>query len=60
VSVGPVGKNWVGRFTSRYKDAGYLRTIDSARVKADNIYLIDQFYKQVSIYRSKYFKFASA
>jgi len=49
----PVGKNWVGRFVRRYQDqlhAGFLRTIDSARVKADNIDLYRQFYEQVSLY----------
>ena len=51
----PVGKNWVGRFVRRYQDqlhAGFLRTIDSARVKSDNIDLYKQFYEQVSQYAS--------
>jgi len=48
----PVGKNWVGRFVRRYKNqlhAGFLRTIDSSRVRADNIDLYKQFYEQVSL-----------
>src|ERR1700722_6215375 len=51
VSGGTVGKNWVARFSTRYKSqlhVGYLGLIDSARVKADNIHLISQFYTQVS------------
>jgi hypothetical protein len=51
----PVEKNWVGRFVCRYQDqlyAGFLCTIDSACVKADNIDLYRQFYEQVSLYIS--------
>jgi len=47
-----VGKNWVGRFVRRYKNqlhAGFLRTIDSTRVRADNIDLYRQFFEQVSL-----------
>ena len=53
VSGHTVGKNWVGRFVRRYKDklhAGFLRTIDGARVHADNVELYKQFYEQVSLY----------
>ena len=55
VSKGTVGKNWVARFSTQYKDqlhAGYLGLIDSACVKADNIHLIGLFYTQVSVYIS--------
>jgi hypothetical protein len=50
---GPVNKNWVSVFTRRYKDrlhAGYLRTIDSKRVKAEYIPLIQKFYTLVILY----------
>ena len=53
-----VGKNWVSRFVQRYKSqlhAGFLRTIDSARVRADNIDLYKQFYKQVSLCASDFY-----
>jgi hypothetical protein len=36
----PVNKNWVGQFTKRYSDrlhAGYIRTIDSKRARAEYI-----------------------
>ena len=52
VSKATVSKNWVAQFTRRHKDelyAGYMDTIDSARVKADNIPLLNRFYEQVSI-----------
>src|SRR5450432_2211962 len=50
---GPVNKNWVSVFTRRYKDrlhTGYLRTIDSKRVKAEYIPLIQKFYTLVILY----------
>jgi len=50
---GPVHKNWVSVFTRRHKDrlhAGYLRTIDSKRVKAEYIPLIQKFYKLVILF----------
>ena len=47
VSNGVVRKNWVARFARRH--AAYLRTIDNACVKADNILLITQIYNQVNI-----------
>ena len=53
-----VGKNWVSRFVYRYKSqlhAGFLRTIDSTRVRADNIDLYKQFFKQVSLYTSDFY-----
>jgi hypothetical protein len=40
---GPVDKNWVGRFTKRYKHrlrAVYLRTIDRKRVSLEFISLL--------------------
>jgi transcriptional regulator NrdR family protein len=46
----PIRKNWVSQFTQRYKDrlhAGYMRTIDSKRVKADYIPNLIKFYDQV-------------
>jgi Tc5 transposase DNA-binding domain len=52
VSKTTVSKNWVAHFTRRHKDrlcAGYLNTIDSGRVKADNTLLLGQFYEQVSV-----------
>ena len=48
----PINKNWVSMFTARNRTklcAEYLRTIDSARVKADNEELIGRFYDQVSV-----------
>jgi hypothetical protein len=48
---GPVGRNWVGDFTRRYKDRlhqSYLNTIDAKRIKAENPVLIKRFYDQVS------------
>jgi hypothetical protein len=51
VSKATVSKNWVAQFTHRHKDqlcAGYMATIESARVKADNIPLLGRFYEQVS------------
>ena len=48
-----VGKNWVSRFVRRYKNqlhAGFLRTIESAHVRAHNIDLYEQFFKQVSLH----------
>jgi Tc5 transposase DNA-binding domain len=48
-----VGKNWVGQFTHRHKGqlhAGYLRSIDSKRLNAENEILIQKFYDQVSFY----------
>jgi Tc5 transposase DNA-binding domain len=52
VSKATVSKNWVAQFTRRHKDklcARYMDTIDSARVKADNIPLLNRFYEQVSV-----------
>jgi hypothetical protein len=49
----PINKNWVAMFQARHQTelhADYLRTIDSAGVKADNIPLITRFYDQVSIF----------
>jgi hypothetical protein len=48
---GPIGRNWVGDFTRRYKDRlhqSYLRIIDAKRIKAENPKLIKRFYDQVS------------
>jgi Tc5 transposase DNA-binding domain len=48
---GPVGKNWVGRFTARNKDklhGAYLRNLDASRAKAENPANIKRFYDQVS------------
>jgi hypothetical protein len=44
---GPVDKNWVGRFTKRYKhrlQAIYLRTIDRKQVSSEYIPLLEKFY----------------
>ena len=52
VSGKRVNKNWVAQFTRRHKDelcAGYMNTIDSVRVQADNIPVLNKFYYQVSI-----------
>jgi hypothetical protein len=52
LSGGPINKNWVGKFTRRYKDrlhALYMRTIDTKRVKADYIPNLERFYKLVCI-----------
>lgn len=48
-----VGKNWVGQFTHRHSGqlhAGYLRSIDSKRLNAENETLMQKFYDQVSVY----------
>ena len=45
-----VGKNWVGHFTHWHSEqlhAGYLRSIDSKRLNAENETLIQKFYDQV-------------
>jgi transposase-like protein len=50
---GPVDKNWVGRFTKRYKHrlrAVYLRTIDGKRVSSEYIPLLEKFYTQVRLF----------
>ena len=47
---GPIGKNWVGDFTLRYKDrlhGAYLQNLDANRAKAEHPALIKQFYNQV-------------
>ncbi len=52
ISKATVSKNWVAQFSRRHKTrlhAGYLSTIDSAHVKADNIPVINRFYEQVSL-----------
>jgi hypothetical protein len=48
-----VGKNWVSWFVCWYKNqlhVGFLHTINSAHIRADNIDLYEQFFKQVSLY----------
>jgi hypothetical protein len=47
----PINKNWVAMFHARHRTelhADYIRTIDSSRVKSENIPLITKFYDQVS------------
>ena len=58
VSRAMVSKNWVAQFTQRHKDklcAGYMSTIDSARVKADSIPLFNRFFEQVSTINSSFY-----
>jgi hypothetical protein len=58
VSGATVSKNWVAQFTQRHKDklcAGYMSTIDSARVKADSIPLFNRFFEQVSTINSSFY-----
>ena len=49
-----VNKNWPAMFSARHRSelhSNYLYTIDSARVKADNIPMITKFYDQVTCHK---------